>query len=146
MERIALVVSLVAASMGCAFTTVVPAGENTPGFRYFEAKPLLVVTKDSTRVVFVPNPDKAYAVRYYAFLSKQEITLKMKEGWWFEEVSDKRDPTVFVKGLVAIGEEAVEAGVSAAKAASESVDGNLVGVYEFVFDDQGNIERMKKLL
>lgn len=140
-----LVFALAAASIGCAYTTVKPATEGTRGFRYYEAKPLLVVTDSSTSVVFIPNPDKAYAVRYIAFLSKHEITLKMKEGWWFEEVNDKTDPSEFVKGLISLGKEAIQAAVSAAKAASDPVDGKLVGVYEFVFDGNGKLTKMKKL-
>jgi hypothetical protein len=142
----ALVATTLLCASGCAFTTVKPAGPGTYGFRYYEAKPLLIVTATATSVVFIPNPDKAYAVSYYAFLAKHEVTLKMKEGWWFEEVSDKSDPTEFVKGLIALGQEAIKmAAAGAAKAASDPADGKLLGVYEFVFDDSGNIKEMKKL-
>lgn len=144
-----LVLMLVFSAAGCAYTEVKRIAGNdtdTKGFRYYEAKPLLVVTDSTVQIVFVPNLDRAYAVRYHAFLTKHEIKLTNTEGWWLKEVHEKSDPAEFIKGLIALGQEALKAAAEAgAKAASQPVAGKLVGVYQFVFDGNGNIQEMKEL-
>lgn len=132
---------LLAVLSGCAWTIVKPiAGSDriTEGFRYYDTKPLLVVTDSSTQVIFVPNYSRAYAVKYGAFLSKHDVKLTIADGAFFKEIDDKQDPTELVKGLVALGQEAMKSLATVAKAASEPISGKLVAMYEFNFDSEGN--------
>ena len=147
--RTLLALTVAALLAGCAITTVKPIAGNdtkTKGFRYYEAKPLLIVTQDGAQIVFIPNLDRAYAIQYRAFMTKHEIKLTMTEGWWYKEIHEKSDPADFIKGLIALGQEALEAATAAgAKAALDPVAGKLVGIYEFRFDGQGNIQTMHRL-
>jgi hypothetical protein len=147
-----LVVQLVTLTMlgfGCAWTTVTPVAKDdrtTPGFRYYDAKPLLLVTKTNTQIVFVPNYSRPYAVSFGAFLAKHEMKLTITDAVFFKEIDDKQDPSELVKGLIALGQDALKAAASAASAASDAVAGELVAVYEFKFDDNGNITAMKQVV
>ena len=149
LTRTLLALTVATLLAGCAITTVTPVARDdtkTKGFRYYEAKPLLIVTQDSAQIVFVPNLDRAYAIQYRAFMTKHEISLTMTEGWWYKEIHEKSDPAEFIKGLIALGREALETATAAgAKAASDPVSGKLVGIYEFRFDGQGNIQTMHQL-
>lgn len=133
---------------GCAWVRVMPISaedRTTSGFRYYDAKPLLVVTDTNTQVIFVPNYSKPYAVRFGAFLAKHDLKLTITDGVFFKEVDDKQDPAEFLKGLFAIGQEAIKAASSAAKAASDPVGGKLKSLYEFQFDNQGNFTGLKDI-
>lgn len=134
--------------IGCAWTTVEPIkadDRKTEGFRYFDPKPLLVVTDTNTQIVYVPNYSKAYAVRFGAFLAKHDMKLTIADGAFFKEIDDKQDPTEFIKGLVALGQDALKAASSAAKAAADATAGQLVSIYEFEFDEFGNIKGLHQL-
>jgi hypothetical protein len=146
--RILIIFSLAIFITGCAWTTVTPILANdreTKGFRYYDPKPLLVVTDTNTQIVFVPNYSRPYAITFGAFLSKHDMKLTIADGAFFKELDDKQDPTELVKGLIALGQDALKAASSAAKAAADATGGKAVGIYEFVFDNEGNIVRLKKL-
>jgi hypothetical protein len=133
---------------GCAWVSVKPipgSDLTTKGFRYYDAKPLLVVTDTNTQVIFVPNYSRAYAVRFGAFLAKHDFKLTIADGVFFKEVDDEQDPAEFLKGLVTLGQEALKAASSAAKAASDPVGGKLVAIYEFEFNDRGDIVGLRDL-
>lgn len=73
------------------------------------------------------------------------MKLTITDGVFFKEIDDKQDPSELVKGLVTLGQEAIKAASSAAKAASDETSGKAVGVHEFVFDETGTLTRMKEL-
>jgi hypothetical protein len=93
----------------------------------------------------VPNYSKPYAVRFGAFLAKHDMKLTIKEGAFFSEIDDKQDPSELVKGLIALGQDALKAASSTAKAAADQTAGKLIVIYEFKFDEQGNLIGLKKL-
>lgn len=145
--RTLIIVGLAIYMGGCAWTTVQPIkgdDRETNGFRYYDPKPLLVVTETTTQIIFVPNYSRPYAVRFGAFLSKHDMKLTIADGAFFKEIDDKQDPTELIKGLIALGQDALKAASSAAKAAADQTAGKLTGIYEFVFDQQGNITELKR--
>ena len=147
-RRALVVIAVIASMSGCAWVSVKPiAGTDTKtkGFRYYDVKPLLVVTVTNAEIVYVPNYSKAYAVRFGAFLAKHDMKLTITDGAFFKEVDSKQDPAEFLKGLVSLGQEAIKAASSAAKAASGPTGGKLVAIYEFEFSTDGSITGMKPL-
>lgn len=132
----------------CAWVSVKPVkptDTETNGFRYYDTKPLLVVTDTNTQVIFVPNYSRAYSLSFGAFMSKHDITLETKDGTFFTKIDDKQDPAEFLKGLVALGQDAIKAAGQAAKAASDPVAGKLVALYDFVFDANGVFQKLNKI-
>ena len=147
--RIAFVVGITFFATGCtSWVTVQPLkadDRETNGFRFYEAKPLLVVTDTNTQIIYVPNYSRPYSVQFGTFLAKHDIVLET-DGALLKKIEDKTDPTEFIKGLIALGGQALtEAFKKSAAAASEPVSGKVIAVYDFIFDDKGNIMELKKL-
>lgn len=135
-------------AISCAWVEVEPIrGDeaNTMGFRFYESKPILVVTDSNTQIVFVPNYSRAYAVRFGAFLAKHDLTLET-DGVFLKKVVSTQDPAEIIKGLIAVSRDVLkEAAKVGATAASEPVSGRVIAVYDFVFDEDGNIRELNKL-
>jgi hypothetical protein len=146
----AFTVGILVVLSGCAYTTAKPvpfADRDTKGFRVYEPKPLLLVTDKTTQVVFVPNFDRGYAVRFGAFLSKNDITLKTTEGA-LTEVTSHIDTTAALTLLQTLGQTALQQ-VDKLKALGASVDGKIPGmegVYDFEFDVAGRFTGLKRLM
>jgi len=144
----ALIVGILFLS-GCAYTTAKPVDftdRDTKGFRVYEPRPLLVVTDKSTQVVFVPNFDRGYAVRFGAFLSKNDITLKTTEGA-LTEISSNIDTTAALTLFQTLGQTALQQ-VDKLKALGATVEGkipSMEGVFDFEFDAAGRFTGLKKL-
>lgn len=136
---------------GCAETTITPIdyadrSPKTRGLRVYDPKPLLVVTSNNTSVVFVPDFNRAYAVTFHAFLSKNNVTIKTTDGA-LTELSSDLDTTQILSFFESLGKEAL-AQAKDLKALGTSVDGTIPdkqGVYEFVFDQSGSFVGLKKI-
>lgn len=140
---------------GCAWTKAVPVDYDdhskwfklrTEGFRVYEPKPLLIVTDANSKIVFVPNFNRGYAVQFGTFLAKNDIELNVDDGVLVKVVS-KQDSTNFLKLIQALGEKALEQAGKLA-ALGDTVEGTIpgkVGVYEFLFDAQGNFTGIRKI-
>jgi hypothetical protein len=133
---------------GCAATTAVPIApgdRTTKGFRIYDPKPMLLVTSKSTQVFFVPSYDRGYAVRFWAFLAKNDLTLKTADGA-MTELGSHIDTTATLTLFQALGQEALKQ-VDKLKALGSNVDGTLTGkegLYEFEFDANGKFVGLKR--
>ena len=147
--RLLLAVVAVFLCSACASTTATPVSygdRTTKGFRIYDPKPLLVVTNKTAQVVFVPNFDRGYAVRFYAFLSKNDLTLKTADGA-MTELGSHIDTTAALTLFQTLAQEALKQ-VDKLKALGSAVDGTITGkegIYEFEFDDKGRFVGFKKM-
>jgi hypothetical protein len=125
---------------GCAWTRITPVAPNdtvTPGLRIYDSKPLLFVTTGGGQINFIPNPDKAYAVRYGAFLAKNNIDIQLDHGI-VKGLKNDLDSTKLIELLQALAEKALPA-LTGSATAGTPVAGIPVAVYEFQFDGYGNL-------
>ena len=140
----------VLALTGCAYVTAQPlTGPNdttTSGIRVHEVKPILVISNQTVEVKFIPNPDRGYAIKFGAFLAKNNVTLEL-ENSVFKKITADMDSTRFVQFLETVGKAAIEnAGPLAALGGPAEGDApRSVWIYEFVFDGEGGIKELKLL-
>ncbi len=142
---------LVAACLtaGCAYVTAVPRkpGERISGIPIYDVKPLLVVTGENVQVQMVPNYNRPYALRFGAFLAKNNFEASMQNGI-LTTVKADMDSTEFIKLLTALVNKLPDAkGFSDTKGGSSS--GGIKDrfqVYDIVFDDEGNLVGLRPLL
>jgi hypothetical protein len=145
------VVELLAVSLslsGCAYVTAIPAppGSNVEGIRIYESKPILIVTETATTVSLVPNYNRAYALRFGAFLAKNTMDVTW-EGGFIKEVKSDQDSTAFIDLLKQAVQTFGPALTGTGHATHEGGGAtSRFGVYEFVFDDEGNLTGLRPLL
>lgn len=123
---------------GCSYTTAIPVepGSRVSGIRVYDVKPILIVTRDSYKVEMVPNYNRAYALRFGAFLAKNDTNVTMANGM-VSAVDVKLDSTAALKLLeLAAGKILPQAGQATS---GNSQDGVVFAVYEFRFDDAGEL-------
>lgn len=134
---------------GCAYVTAVPVkpGSNVSGIRIYDVKPILIVNGQTAQVSMVPNYNRAYALQFGAFLAKNDFQVSMTDGI-VSQVHANMDSTEFIKflsdilktinggeGLSAPGEPKAEGGVE-----------NRFQVFDFVFDNDGNLVGLRPLI
>lgn len=132
---------------GCAWTTARIIDPDDAdlfgGFVYYECKPLIALTGSQISVVYVKNPNKAYAVRFGAFLAKNDVELTFDRDCGLTTVKSKIDTTDIIQLLQsALDKVAPDLNPVAGTSANSAV----AQLYEIVFDDEGNIETLKPLL
>ena len=149
--RVFRVVELFAVSLllsNCAYVTAVPAppGSNVEGIRIYDVKPILIVTETSTTVNLVPNYNRAYALKFGAFLAKSNTEFDW-EGGFIKKITADQDSTAFVDLLKEAVKQFGPALTGAAHATHEGGGAtSRFGVYDFVFDDEGNLTGLRPLL
>lgn len=139
-----MVMALTAGSMcsACASTIAAPvsfADRETKGFRVYDPKPMLLVTNKNAQVFFVPNYSRGYSVRFWAFMSKNDLTLKTADGA-MTELGSHIDTTATLTLFQTLAQEALKQ-VDKLKALGSNVEGTITGeegLYEFLFDANGN--------
>ena len=144
--RIFCVVITCICAQACAYTDVVPIAPDdhqTRGFRHYDVKPLLVLTKDGYQVALVPNFNKAYAVQFGAFLSKNDVTFEWAPNGTLSKFGSKLDSTAVID-LLKVAAQPLIGNARARDAAAGGGAGKPV-VYEFVFDKQGNLQGLRRL-
>ena len=131
---------------GCAYTDAVPVAyddASTWGVRVYDVKPLLFVYEKNTQIQFVPNYNRAYAVQFGEFLAKNDFKLSLDTGS-ITQVQTNLDSTDFIKLLSAIAPNLIPpAGLGSSQPAA--VNDHLVGIYEFEFDDFGNLVGLRRI-
>ena len=136
-------------SAGCAYVTAVPRkpGERINGIPIYDVKPLLIVTGDNVKVEMVPNYNRPYALRFGAFLAKNDFDATFQNGFLTHVKSDM-DSTKFIEVLTALIGKLPDV-----KGLSETNPGPSAGgikdrfqVYDIVFDDDGNLVGLRPLL
>lgn len=149
--RVSGVIELLAVALllsGCAYVTAVPAppGSNVEGIRIYEVKPILIVTETATTVNLVPNYNRAYALKFGAFLAKNNMDVSW-EGGFIKEVKSDEDSTAFIdllKTAVTTFGPALTGSTHATHEGGGAT--SRFGVYEFIFDDAGDLVGLKPLL
>jgi len=146
----ALVVAAACWSLfACAYVDAVPVSPNSdaPGIRIPMVKPLLVVGPQ-VGVLLVPNPNKQLALRFGAFLAKNELTLDFQQGM-LQSLDSHQDSTPVPVALLAALGQAAAAGhnlLGAAFAAQTGGGAAELQIYDIVFDDAGNLVGLKTLI
>jgi hypothetical protein len=131
---------------GCALSSTQPVafGDGTThGIRVYDVKPLLFVYDTTSVVQFVPNYNRGYAIRFGAFLAKNDVTLNVENGT-ITHLNSNLDTSDFIKVLTAIAPKLIPPGKFSA--APAPVQGRLTGIYDFVFDDTGRLVGLRSLL
>ena len=136
------------AGSGCAYVTAQPVkpGDRINGIRIYDVKPLLVVTGETVTLQYVPNYNRAYALRFGAFLAKNHFQASMTNGL-LTNVNANLDSTGIIELLKVLAEKIPE-GFSGAGAPAAAKGGikDRFQVYEIVFDDDGNLVGLRPLL
>lgn len=139
----------VAASLvcgGCAYTNVVPVDPHdqiTQGFRVYDSKPILIVGQ-SLEIKFVPNYSKAYAVQFGAFLSKNDFSIQVDNGV-VKQLDSKLDTTGIIELLKTVVEKTLPTVVGAPSGSGGIQTVTSVQIYDFVFDDEGNLIALRRV-
>jgi hypothetical protein len=144
-------VCITLALAGCAGVTAVPAPPGSPvqGIRIYEQKPLLIVSGLQISVVFVPNTSRAYALQFYSFLAKHDLTANFTPSGSLSILTSNQDTTAVAVALVNLVNKAVEKGTSIGTAFSGTSAPTLnerVQIYDFVFDDNGELSQLRPLI
>ena len=134
-------------SSGCAYVTAQPVkpGDKINGIRIYDVKPLLVVTGETVTVAIVPNYNRAYALRFGAFLAKNQFKANMTNGV-LSSVDANMDTTAIIDLIKALVDK-IPVGFSGqgAAAATGGIKDRFQ-VYDIVFDDDGNLVGLRPLL
>lgn len=133
---------------GCAYVTAQPVkpGDRINGIRIYDVKPLLVVSGESVSLQFVPNYNRAYALRFGAFLAKNDFQAAMSNGV-LTSVHANMDTTAIIELLKTLADK-IPVGPAGANAAARTAGGvkDRFQVYDIVFDDDGNLVALRPLL
>jgi hypothetical protein len=133
----------------CAYVTAVPVGKDSPveGIRIYDMKPLLVVTGNQVTVQLVPNPNKAYALRFGSFLAKHHFKADFNGGF-LTKIDSEQDSTEFISFL----KDLLKKLPNATNPQGAGISGTNAGaperfqIYDLVFDDAGNLLGLKPLV
>lgn len=140
---------LIFAVAGCANVSAVPVKPGSPvaGIRYYDVKPLLVVSGESVTPIIVPNYNRGYALKFSTFLAKHDFEATFQSGF-LTTIKSHQDTTALPIALVELVKAAVSSGnqIGDAFANKAGGTGDRFGIYDIVFDDEGNIVGLKQLL
>jgi hypothetical protein len=136
---------------GCAGVTAVPAppGSTVQGIRIYEQKPILIVSGQKVEVGFVPNTSRAYALQFYSFLAKHDLTASFSSSGTLSSLTSNQDTTGVAIALLNLVNKAVKEGGGLPSAFSGTTASTLnerVQVYDFVFDDNGELIQLRPLI
>jgi len=145
-----LALGLAGLPAGCAYVTAQPVkpGDKINGIRIYDVKPLLVVSGDNVTIQMVPNYNRAYALRFGAFLAKNHFQANMTNGV-LTTVNANMDSTEFIKVLTALIEKLPAPGQGFSGPNPPETPGGIKDrfqVYDIVFDDDGNLTGLRPLL
>lgn len=135
---------------GCAYVTAQPVkpGDRINGIRIYDVKPLLVVSGDNVTIQMVPNYNRAYALRFGAFLAKNDFEASVSNGI-LTTVKANMDSTDFIKVITALIEKVPGPAKGFSGPGDKEPPGGIKDrfqVYDIVFDDDGNLVGLKPLL
>lgn len=133
---------------GCANVSAVPVKPNSPvaGIRIYDVKPLLVVSGDNVSLLMVPNYNRAYALKFSTFLAKNDFEATFQNGF-LASIKSHQDTTAVALALIKLVEETAKLG-GGGKAFADTAggSGNRFGIYDIVFDHDGNIIGLQPLV
>ncbi|WP_131833445.1 hypothetical protein [Ancylobacter aquaticus] len=130
---------------GCAYVTAIPVPPDSTieGIRFYEVKPILIVNDQAVDIQMVPNYNRAYALRFGSFLSKHTMDVTFERGF-IKAMKSEQDATAFIQLLTTLADKIPLTSFSGT-ATTGGATGRF-GVYEFVFDEEGNLVRLRPLL
>jgi hypothetical protein len=131
----------------CAYATAIPVdyNSNKDGFRVYDMKPILIVNNNLFSVEFIPNYNKAYAVQFGAFLAKQKLILKIEKGF-ITNIDSDQDATAVVALIQDLVKTQLPQGGGMSGVTQEGGIKDRFQVYDFVFDDFGNLIALRPLI
>ena len=146
----------------CAFVSAKPffsASDATPGIRFYEPTPFLVVTDKDAQIVLVPNPNRGVAVGFSTWVARHNFQLEAQQGQ-LTRLSSDADTTALASGLLTLVQTIGAAGIQNAaelaklmgggvQALGEKVTGSIpecAGVFEFRFDEKGEFRGLHNLM
>jgi hypothetical protein len=140
MQRFATTILLaVFTTTGCAYTIVKPVepSDTARGYRYYDPLPLLLEGCAETKLFYLPNFNKGYAVQPRAWWAKNQYELQIEDGQ-LTAAKGTLDSTALLALLENVGSEAVEsagslAALSANDGSSQAVR-HRARIYRFDFD------------
>lgn len=132
---------------GCASVTAVPAppGQQARGIPLYEIKPILIVHQTGADIKYIPNYSRQYGLRLHAFLAKNKTKITLHDGF-VQEIDADLDSTASIelfKTLITAAERQI------GQALSEGIKSGApqhFGVYDFVFDDAGDLIALRPLI
>lgn len=131
---------------GCAYVTAIPVPPDSTieGIRFYEVKPILIVNDQTVDIQMVPNYNRAYALRFGAFLSKHTMDVTFERGF-IQKMKSEQDSTAFIALLTTLADK-VPTLTSFSGAGTAGGATGRFGVFEFVFDEEGNLVGLRPLL
>lgn len=144
---LAAMLGVASVSAGCAYVTAQPVkpGDRINGIRIYDVKPLLVVSGDNVTIQMVPNYNRAYALRFGAFLAKNDFEASVSNGI-LTTVKANMDSTDFIELLKVLAEKIPEGFSGQGAPATPGGIKDRFQVYDIVFDDDGNLIGLTPLL
>ncbi len=148
-ERLLVAASTALVLSACAYSTAIPvdfSNTTTPGFRVYDIKQILIVNGQTITVDLIPNYNKAYAMQFGAFIAKNDYTVEMSRGY-ITKLDGKLDSTAIVPLLQDLVKTFGPA--LTGKGMSGGAEGGVQDrfqVYDFVFDDDGNLVGLRPLI
>lgn len=134
---------------GCASVTITPVTKEdrkTPGVRYYESEPYLLIVKDTIQLVWLPNYNMGYAVKTTPGVGKADGSVKVAEGWRITEFGVIVD-TKIPETISSVADLIKAAGVSAlTKGAPAKAIALEPGLYRLKFNrDKGCFEGVERV-
>jgi nitrogen fixation protein len=134
---------------GCASVTITPVTKDdrkTPGVRYYESEPYLLIAKDAIQLVWLPNYNMGYAVQTKPGLGKADGSVKLADGWRMTEFGAMVD-TKIPETISAVADLVKASGVSAlTKGAPAKTAALELGLYRLKFNkDKGCFEGVERV-
>jgi len=141
-----VLVAVLGACAGVTITPVTKEDRRTPGVRYYESEPYLLVAKETIQLVWLPNYNMGYAVKTQSGLGKAEGSVKLADGWRMTEFGAIVD-TKIPETISAVADLLKAAGVSAlTKGAPAKAIALEPGLYRLKFNkDKGCFEGVERV-
>ncbi len=136
-------------SLGCASTQVRPVSyddNERPGIRYYDPQALLVVTCETTQVVFVPNYQRGYTVQPRAWLAKNDFSIEQSNGMLGELKADMDSASALTLLQSAATEALKTSGSLSARGESALAPiPGMTGIWRFDYDRDGVVAGLTRI-
>jgi hypothetical protein len=137
-------------SAACTYVTAVPTSPNNPaeGIPIPTVKPMLVVSGGQASILYVPNPNRSYALRFGSFLAKHDFNFDLQNAM-LSKMDSKQNSTEVPIALINLISKAVEKGTPIGAAFSGQANdaaGGPIQVYDLIFSDDGDLIGVRPVL
>lgn len=144
--QLAVLASTVLVTAGRAYVTAVPVtpGSTVRGVRIYDVKPILIVNGETYEIKTVPNYNRAYALRFGAFLAKNEVKVTLKDG-----IPSQIDANMDTTAVIELLKQALDKIPQTLSGPAEQARGGIQDrfqVFDFVFDEMGELQGLRPLV